>query len=97
MTFPCASCGALLWVDDFERGKAVLIGDLPYCAVCKDAPKPDSNRRGRVPIFAIPTPPPSRPFGRRSGSRAWLWIALFVLAGAAAGAVGALKTGWIRL
>lgn len=95
MTFPCAACGALLWVDDFERGKAVLIGDLPYCAVCKSKPKPDSSRRGRVPIFAIPTPPPSRPFGR-STSRGWIWILLFALASAAGVAVWALKTGLIR-
>lgn len=89
MSFPCAACGSLLWVDDFERGKAVLIGDLPYCAACKSDPKPASERRGKVPIFAIPTPPPMRLRRPRRGRR--LGLALLLLAAAAALAWFALR------
>lgn len=82
MTFPCSACGALLWVDDFERGRAVMIGRLPYCASCEVKPKKPESHRGRVPLFAMPATPKAGP---RRG-KGWIWALLtsLALAGAAA-------------
>ncbi|HYF00126.1 MAG TPA: LamG domain-containing protein [Planctomycetota bacterium] len=86
----CSECGTSLREADFERGKASLYQDRPYCSGCRPvqgAPRPPAASKvtsNRIPVvrtpkpFAAPRPRPRSP---------WPWI---LGLGAAAGVVAVL-------
>lgn len=89
----CSDCGTSLREADFERGKASLYQDRPYCSGCRPvqaAPRPSSASKvtsNRIP--AVRTP---KPFPAPRTRSPWPWVlALGAAAGVAALLVWALS------
>ena len=65
----CQGCGTNLREGDFEKGRAHVVDNRPFCSDCKPLPKTESPRprkvsTGRIPVLAAPAarrPAPARP------------------------------------
>lgn len=55
----CAECGKRLHQDDFDRGRASLTDNRPYCNECRGVESPPP-RKATPPPLPVPTPPPGR-------------------------------------
>lgn len=87
----CGGCGKSLREEEFEKGRARFIDDIPFCVVCrpaKDVATPSSRalKPGSTPRVPLPRPATTRrvPATAERGSRAGLW------AGGALGGAGLL-------
>ena len=54
----CQGCGTNLRESDFEKGRAHVVDNRPYCSECKPLPKTESPRPRKASTGRIPVPPP---------------------------------------